>query len=118
MPKLIYFDVQGRAQAIRFLLQSKGVEFEDQRITREEWGAIKAAGTYGESQTPIYVTDDGKYYAQSAAILKMLAKEHGYGSETPAQEYEQEWYYATVVDCLEGQDKKMTLFTFVNPGAT
>ena len=48
----------------------------------------------------------------------MVAKEHGFGPETPLQEYEQEWYYATVVDCLEGQDKKMTLFTFVNPGAT
>ena len=47
MPKLIYFPVQGRAQAIRFMLAAKGVDFEDQRITGAEWGPMKEAGTYG-----------------------------------------------------------------------
>ena len=46
MPKVVYFNIMGRAQPVRFLLQHKGVEFEDVRLTFEEWGAAKAAGTY------------------------------------------------------------------------
>ena len=46
MPKVVYFDLQGRAQAIRYLLTHKGVEFEDVRLTQEDWAAAKAAGTY------------------------------------------------------------------------
>ena len=62
MPKLIYFPVMGRAQAIRFLLDVKGVQFEDARITGAEWGPMKAAGTYGVgSQLPVWVADDGSY---------------------------------------------------------
>ena len=83
MPKVIYFNVQGRAQAIRFLLGAKGVAFEDVRMTGEEWGAAKAANTYGEgAQLPLYVRDDGSKMAQSMAILKALAFEHGYAPET------------------------------------
>ena len=60
MPKLVYFNLQGRAQAIRYLLAYKGVEFEDVRMEFEEWGAAKAAGTYGEgAQLPVWVDDDG-----------------------------------------------------------
>ena len=49
MPKLLYFQVQGRAQPIRFMLDVKGVAFEDVRMTFEEWGAVKQAGTYGDA---------------------------------------------------------------------
>ena len=49
MPKLIYFPVQGRAQAIRYLLASKNVQFEDARIDGATWGPIKAAKTYGDA---------------------------------------------------------------------
>ena len=62
MPKLVYFPVMGRAQAIRFMLASRGVAFEDERISFEEWGARKAAGTYGTSQLPVWVDDNGKWY--------------------------------------------------------
>ena len=57
---------------------------------------------------PIYVADDGKFYCQSIAILKMLAKEHGYAPETALQEFEAEWFYATVVDVME-TPKRMAL---------
>ena len=63
-------------------------------MTFEEWGAAKAAGTYGEgNQLPVWIMDDGKILNQSNAILKMLAHEHGYMPETPSQEFEAEWYY-------------------------
>ena len=31
----------------------------------------------------------------------MLALEHGYGTDTPSQTYEAEWFYATAVDIVE-----------------
>ena len=106
MPKLVYFGLQGRAQAIRFLLGAKGVTFEDEKLTFETWGPIKAAGTYGEgAQLPVWVADDGKIFTQSVAILKMLAHEHGFSCETAMQTYEEEWFYATVVDIIEKPER-------------
>ena len=45
--KVVYFPLQGKAQSIRYLLSYKHVAFEDVRIPFEDWGPIKAAGTYG-----------------------------------------------------------------------
>ena len=78
MPKLVYFDFQGRGQPIRYLLASKGVEFEDIRLTVEEWFVDKAAGTYGMgNMLPLLVEDDGSIKTQRAAILAYLAHKHG-----------------------------------------
>ena len=79
-------------------------------LTFEQWGPVKAANTYGEgAQLPVYVADDGTIYRQSMAILKMLAYEHGYGTENAQQEYEAEWYFATVVDMIEGKPERFVI---------
>lgn len=39
--KLTYFDVRGLAEVSRLILHYAGVEFEDKRITHDEWPAIK-----------------------------------------------------------------------------
>ena len=101
MPKLIYFPVQGRAQMIRFLLDAKGIQFEDQHVTGPQWQEIKAAGTYGNCQTPIYVRDDGTFMTQSNAIMKSLAMEHGYAPQNPQVMYEAEWFHGMIVDVIE-----------------
>ena len=61
MPKLVYFPLQGRAQASRYCLAHKGVEFEDVRLTYAEWGEAKAAGTYTAvgGNIPAFIEDDG-----------------------------------------------------------
>ncbi len=44
--KLFYFDNGGRAEAIRLALSYGGVQFEDIRLTREEFAEKKAAGFF------------------------------------------------------------------------
>ena len=39
--KLIYFDIPGRAEAIRIALHSGGVKFEDSRISGPEFASLK-----------------------------------------------------------------------------
>ena len=43
--KLIYFNARGRAELSRLILAQAGVEFEDLRITKEEWPAMKPSKT-------------------------------------------------------------------------
>ncbi len=39
--KLIYFHARGRAELIRFLFEHLEIQYEDQRMTFEEWPSIK-----------------------------------------------------------------------------
>ena len=39
--KLVYFNLRGRAEAARFTLAQAGVDYEDVRVTREEWVKLK-----------------------------------------------------------------------------
>ena len=46
MPKLYYFDIGGRAEAIRMLLHDAKVQYEDVRMSFPEFGEAKAAGKF------------------------------------------------------------------------
>lgn len=46
---LTYFDVRGRGEVTRLLFKVAGVEFEDKRLTFEEWGKEKENLKSGES---------------------------------------------------------------------
>ena len=39
--KLTYFDLRGRAEVARLILAQAGVEYEDERIAREDWVKLK-----------------------------------------------------------------------------
>lgn len=41
--KLHYFNLRGRAELARLILNQAGVEFEDIRFERSEWPALKAS---------------------------------------------------------------------------
>ncbi|CAL1526249.1 unnamed protein product [Lymnaea stagnalis] len=77
--KLFYFNFRGRGEMIRLLLKLAGAEFEDIRVTQEEWKTLKAE--MPNNQMPVLQLDDGRRYTQSTAILTYLAKENGlYGN--------------------------------------
>ena len=90
MPKVVYFDIQGRAQAIRYVLAHKGVEFEDIRLSFEEWGASKATGTYAApgGSLPSFIKDDGTQMNQGLAIVQYLCHEHGVVAANAEEQYE------------------------------
>ena len=67
--KLTYFDFKGRAEPSRLALHIGGVAFEDERLSREQFGQIKASLPF--QQVPI-LTVDGKVVAQSEAILRYV----------------------------------------------
>jgi glutathione S-transferase len=86
--KLTYFDVYGKAEPIRLLLNHAGVEFEDIRLTGAEFGAIKGDKTKLPYGTLPVLEKDGKVYAQSVAILRMLGATHGYYPEDAESRYQ------------------------------
>ena len=41
--KLTYFNIRARAEVPRYLFALAGVEYEDKRVTQEEWQQMKAS---------------------------------------------------------------------------
>ena len=55
--KLVYFDAPCRAELIRWIFAYGGQEFDDHRITREDWPTLKATTPFGKLP---YLEVDGK----------------------------------------------------------
>ena len=111
MPKLVYFNVQGRGQAARYMLTHAGVEFEDHRISFEDWGAAKQNKTYGEATgLPVYIGDDGVMRNQQNAILQYLGEKHGRAPANDEEHYEMLWYYETDADNAAKKEAMPALF--------
>ena len=44
--KLTYFNLRGRAEVARLILAQAGAEYEDNRIEREAWPALKPSNIF------------------------------------------------------------------------
>lgn len=74
--KLLYFNIRGKGQAIRFLFEDQEIPFEEQLIlTREDW-LTNVKPKLPFQQVPVLYTK-GHEIAQSCTILRYLAKQHG-----------------------------------------
>lgn len=73
-PKIIYFDIRGRAEAIRLLLEDVGVDYEDVRVSREEWPEMRPTTPFG--RVPIY-REGSLEIPETYAILNHLGRQHG-----------------------------------------
>lgn len=75
---LYYFNFMGRAEISRSILHYNDVQFEDKRLSFEEWGEMKANGgdkvPFG--QLPI-LDYNGRLVAQSHCIARYLAQKYG-----------------------------------------
>eukprot|EP00919_Chromeraceae_sp_WS-2016_P005640 GHVR01013193.1.p1 GENE.GHVR01013193.1~~GHVR01013193.1.p1 ORF type:complete len:228 (+),score=41.19 GHVR01013193.1:33-716(+) len=72
-PKLYYFDVKGRGEAIRLAFAIAGKEFEDVRLTHEQFYKLKSDKPYlfPNGQVPSLECGD-KVLCQSQAIIDMV----------------------------------------------
>uniref|UniRef100_A0A915K820 glutathione transferase n=1 Tax=Romanomermis culicivorax TaxID=13658 RepID=A0A915K820_ROMCU len=72
--KLCYFNVRGKAEGIRYIFAQAGVDFEDHRVSHDEWPKLKPNTPMG--QLPVLHIDN-KVLCQSMAIARYIAKEYG-----------------------------------------
>ncbi|KHN82505.1 Glutathione S-transferase 1 [Toxocara canis] len=72
--KLTYFDIRGLGEGARLIFHQAGVKFEDNRLKREDWPALKPKTPFG--QLPLLEVD-GEMLAQSAAIYRYLGRQFG-----------------------------------------
>merc|ERR1712018_359656 len=92
--KLTYFNLRGRAEPSRLILAQAGVDYEDHRIEREEWPALKPKTPCGQLPVLCY---NGTEIAQSMTIARFLAKEFGLAGKTRLEEARADM----IVDCLQ-----------------
>ncbi|OAD57200.1 Glutathione S-transferase S1 [Eufriesea mexicana] len=83
--KLTYFNITGLAEPIRYLLHQSGIKFEDQRLTPEEWSAVKSGMPMG--QVPV-LEIDGKKYHQSKSIGRYLARKNNLVGSNDEEAYQ------------------------------
>merc|ERR1712080_485992 len=74
MVKLVYFELEGRAELTRFLLRAGNIDFEDCRISLSDWPQHKANFPFG--QLPVLYWD-GEELAQAPAIARFVARKVG-----------------------------------------
>lgn len=76
---LIYFNGRGRAEIARYIFAQAGVEYEDKRVTGEEFGKLKP--TLPTGSLPVLQVD-GKSLSGSSSIARFLGERFGLGGET------------------------------------
>jgi glutathione S-transferase len=79
---LTYFDIRGRAECIRLILEEIGVSYEDRQITNAEWQNLKPRTPFG--QLPL-LQIAGVELVQTMAIIRHLARTYGLSGETEAE---------------------------------
>ena len=92
--KLTYFGLAARGECIRALCFLANHEFEDNKVTPEQFGAMKESLPLGS--LPVW-EEDGNTICQSSAILRMLGIRLGYYSKDPNTM----WAIDSLIDFME-----------------
>ncbi len=96
-PKLLYFDAPvSRGEECRLALHIAGVDFEDVRIQRQNWPAMKPATPFGS--VPVLEIPGRPPLAQSNAILTLVGRQHGLHPADPFEAAQHEAMMAYVED--------------------
>ena len=72
-PQLLYFDIRGRAEPVRLLLEELAISYQDQQITLEEWPARKATTPF--RRMPVYSVA-GQQIPETYAIMNHLGRQY------------------------------------------
>nr|ABA56496.1 glutathione transferase [Clonorchis sinensis] len=87
---LFYFNVRGRAEAIRMVLHANDVSFEDVRFDKDQWSERKHEFPGGKLPL-LQVREEGsqekKTYTESMAIARVLAKHYSMMGDSEEEYY-------------------------------
>ena len=72
--KVTYFNITALGEPLRFILSYAGKDFEDVRVEKPDWPAIKPTTPFGK--VPV-VEVDGKVLHQTKPIMRWIAKSIG-----------------------------------------
>jgi glutathione S-transferase len=96
-PKLTYFDAPvSRGEECRLAFAIAGVDFDDHRITREQWAALKPTTPFGS--VPVLEVPGRPPIAQSNAILALIGRLHGLHPTDPFEAAHHEAVMCAVED--------------------
>jgi len=114
--KLVYFNVAGRAEIARWMLAHAKAPFEDSRVKKDSWAALKK--NYPTEQLPILEFVDPKshktaHIVQSSSIVRAVAGFTGLAGKTPSDAIEADQAYECLRDiyelfCLAKNEKDAT----------
>ena len=103
--KLIYFNARGGAELARFIFAQAGVEYEDVRVERENWPALKPTMPFGV--LPVLEVD-GKKLGGSMTLARYLAETFGLAGESPFENAE----IASIIDTVTDMVKEVGKYWF------
>jgi glutathione S-transferase len=103
--KLTYFNGRGRAELSRLVFAAAGIAFEDVRLEKEQWPALKPSTPFG--QLPILEVD-GVKLCQSNTIARYLARKFNLAGKTELDQARADM----IVDCFEDTVKPILSFFF------
>ena len=87
--KIIYFNGRGRGEMLRWICEVGGLEYENIRLTNEEWPKHKPDAPFG--QLPM-IEYDGVKLAQSKAINRFLARKAGLAGKDDLEQCQVDMY--------------------------
>src|SRR5271165_961321 len=100
-PKLTYFDAPvSRGEECRLALHVAGVDFEDNRIRRDDWPSLKPKTPFGS--LPTLEMPGHPVLAQSNAILVLVGRLHGLHPKEPFEAARHEAMMQHVEDLRAG----------------
>ena len=94
---LIYFNLRGRAEVTRLIFAQAGVEYEDRRLTNEEWAEMKPTTPTGT--IPI-LEIDGKAFPGSGTFARFVAERHGLAGTNDLENLQLAGIVDTITDLL------------------
>ena len=95
VPHVTYFDVRGRAEIIRLILEETNTHYTERRISIEEWPELKSSFTFG--QLPVY-EEGGLLLNQSNAIYRYLGRKLDLYGDTSLEHVRCDMVQETFVD--------------------
>lgn len=81
-PVIVYFEIRGRAEPIRLMLEHLGIDYRDEFVSGREWMRFKRTTPFGK--VPIYKEGE-QVIPESHAIVRYLARKHDLGGQDEAE---------------------------------